>query len=161
MVSKMNLEQVGPPEAAIIEETKDIPMRDGFQSTIKIHRPSNPPAGGSPLIAFYFGGGFISGDMHQATPAARAWVRLFGATVVTPSYRLAPENKFPTGQNDAWDSIKWLDEHAHEIGADPKVGFIVSGVSAGAVCASAIATNAIEDKLKNPLTGQYLGAPSM
>lgn len=161
MLSQGNLEMIGPAESAIAEEIKEIPMRDGFQSSIKIHRPTERQASGSPVIVFYFGGGFIGGDMHQATAAARAFVRLFGATVVAPSYRLSPEHKFPTSQQDAWDSFKWVDAHAHELGADPKLGFIVAGASAGGVIASAIATHAIENKLKNPITGQYLVVPSI
>ncbi|KAK4507461.1 hypothetical protein PRZ48_001196 [Zasmidium cellare] len=161
LMSKGTLQMIGDAEPAITEEYKDIPMRDGYKSTIKIHRPTNPPASGSPVIVYYFGGGFIGGDMHQATAPARAWIRLFGATVIVPSYRLAPEHKFPISQNDAWDSFKWVDEHAHELGADPKLGFIVAGASAGGVCASAIATHAIENPLKNPITGQYLCVPSI
>lgn len=88
---------LGPAEPSIVEEYKDIPMRDGFQSSIKIHRPATPPAGGSPLMIFCFGGGFISGDYHTGTAFARAWARLFGAVTVAISYRLAPENKFPVG----------------------------------------------------------------
>ncbi|KAK4503217.1 hypothetical protein PRZ48_006645 [Zasmidium cellare] len=118
-------------------------MRDGFQSSIKIHRPKDPPASGSPLIVFFFGGGFVTGSVDQG------------------AYRLAPEHKFPASQYDAWDSVKWLDEHAIEIGADPKLGFIVSGISAGGTCASAVATYAIENKLKNPITGQFLNVPSL
>lgn len=160
-MSQQGLQMVGPAEAAITEETKEIPMRDGFQSTIKIHRPTNPPESGSPLIVFYYGGGFVGGDMHQITAGARAFVRLFGATVVTPSYRLAPEHKFPVSQNDAWDSFKWLDEHAGEVGADPKLGFIVAGASAGGTCAAGVVAHAIENKPKNPITGQYLCVPSI
>ncbi|KAF2165378.1 hypothetical protein M409DRAFT_24228 [Zasmidium cellare ATCC 36951] len=150
-----------PPEAGIIEETRTIPMRDGFQSTIKIHRPRHPPSAGSPLIVFFFGGGFITGSVDQGTPFARAWTRLFGATVVCPAYCLAPEHKFPTSQYDAWDSVAWLDSHATELGADPKLGFIVSGISAGGTCASAVATHAIEHQLTNPITGQFLNVPSL
>lgn len=161
MMSQGTLQMIGAAEPAITEELKEIPMRDGYQSTIKIHRPTDPPASGSPVIVYYYGGGFIGGDMHQGTAAARAWVRLFGATVICPSYRLAPEHKFPTGLHDAWDSFKWVDEHAHELGADPQLGFVVGGASAGGVCASTIASHAIENPLKHPITGQYLCVPSI
>ena len=55
-LTKQTLAMLGPAESAIVEEHKDIPMRDGFQSSIKITRPSRTPAGGSPLIVFFFGG---------------------------------------------------------------------------------------------------------
>ena len=81
-VSEQGLAMLGAPEASLTEEYKKIPMRDGFESSIKIHRPTQKPSGGSPLIVFCFGGGFISGDNDAGTGFARAWVRLFGAVAV-------------------------------------------------------------------------------
>lgn len=89
---------------------------------------------------------------------ARMFVKAFGAVVVSISYRLAPENKFPTQQMDGWDSAKWIAEHASELGADPKQGFLMTGVSAGGCVASAVVTKAIEEPLAHPFTGQWLGS---
>lgn len=136
-------------------------MRDGFQLKLKIVKPVSSPAGGSPLIVFFFGGGWISGDIEAGTAFARAYARLFGATVVMPSYRLAPEHKFPTSQEDAWDSVKWLDQHASELGADLEQGFIISGVSAGGTNTAVVVARSLEEKLKHPITGQYLCVPSI
>ena len=161
MVSKQGLALLGPPESGITEEYKDIPMRDGFQSSIKIHKPSTPPAGGSPLIMFCFGGGFIAGNNDAGTAYARTWVRLFGAVAVSISYRLAPAHKFPISQYDALDSAKWLAEHASEIGADPTKGFIVGGISAGGTQAAVVTNETQADKLAHPVTGQWLSVPSL
>lgn len=152
---------LGPPEAGLIEEYKSIPMSDGFQSKLKIHRPATKPSGGSPLIFLFFGGGFISGNEEMMTPYARAMVRLFGAVCVNAAYRLAPEHKFPVSQMDAWDSTKWLAEHASEIGADLSKGFVLGGVSAGATCAAVVTTKSIEEPLAHPITGQWLCVPSL
>jgi acetyl esterase/lipase len=160
-VSAQTLAQIGPPEASLIEEERKIPMRDGFESTIKIHKPAKTPAGGSPLIVLIFGGGWISGSYQDMTPNARALVRLFGAVAVNISYRLAPEHKFPTQQYDAYDSIKWLGQHASEIGADPSKGFIVGGVSAGGTNTAAVTTMSIEENLQPPITGQWLCVPAI
>jgi acetyl esterase/lipase len=152
---------LGPPEAALVEEYKDIPMRDGFQSSIKIHKPATTPAGGSPLIIFCFGGGFIAGDNDAGTVYARAWARLFGAVTVNISYRLAPQYKFPISQYDAIDSAKWIAEHASELGADPTKGFIVGGISAGATQTAVITNASFTDGFKYPITGQWLSVPSL
>ncbi|KAK3722235.1 hypothetical protein LTR37_002668 [Vermiconidia calcicola] len=159
--SKQGLAMIGEPESSVKEEFKDIPMRDGFQSTLKIHRPTEPPADGSPLIIFCFGGGFIAGDMHAGTTYARAFVRLFGAVVVNISYRLAPKYKFPVSWHDGIDSAKWLAEHASEVGADPSKGFVVGGISAGGNLSSVITNASIEEKFANPITGQWLCVPSL
>ena len=112
-------------------------------------------------IPFLRTGGWISGDYDTTTAFARAWVRLFGAVVVSPSYRLAPEHKFPIGQNDALDSMKWIAEHGTELGADPTKGFIVGGVSAGASQSALITTQAVKTPLAHPITGQWLCVPSL
>ena len=69
----------------------DIPMRDGFMSSLKVHKPAQGPPG--PLIVLAFGGGFVGGSKDQFTRIARALVGLCRATVVSISYRLAPEFK--------------------------------------------------------------------
>lgn len=95
--SKRAQAMLGSAESSIIEEHKDIPMRDGFASEIKVIRPATAPAAGSPLIIFSYGGGFIGGNYEAGTAFGRAWVRLLGAVVVCISYRLAPEWKYPVG----------------------------------------------------------------
>ncbi|KAK4545793.1 hypothetical protein LTR36_002747 [Oleoguttula mirabilis] len=157
----MLLAQIGPPESAITEHAQQIPMRDGFESTIKIHKPSSPPSAGSPLIVLILGGGWISGSKDQLTPFARAMVRLFGAVVVNISHRLAPQFKFPKGAEDAWDSVKWIAAHASELGADPALGFVVGGVSAGGNLTAVVTALSIEEKLNPPITGQWLCTPAL
>lgn len=76
----------------------DIPMRDGFMSSIKIQKPSSAPPG--PLIVLFFGGGYVGGTNEQLLYIGIVLVRLLGATVVSPSYRLGPEHKFPASQHD-------------------------------------------------------------
>ena len=99
--------------------------------------------------------------MHAGTAYARAWVRLFGAVVVSISYRLAPQYKFPISQYDGIDTAKWLAEHASEIGADPTTGFIIGGISAGGTLASVITNQSLTEKFDHPVTGQWLSVPSM
>nr|POF26303.1 ab hydrolase superfamily protein b1a11.02 [Quercus suber] len=148
-----------PLEASIKEYYRNVTMRDGAVNTIKVIAPARKPAGGSPLIALIFGGGWVSGSVEQITPQARALVRLFDAVVVSIDYRLAPQHMFPIGQNDCWDSLKWIAAHADELEADPEQAFIVGGVSAGGTNSVVAAALAIEEPLKYPLTGQLLSVP--
>ena len=153
------IELIGPPPPGTKEFFHDIPMSDGYTSSLKIHKPAEDIAG--PLIVLCFGGGFIAGDNNQMSPVARALVGLFDATVVNISYRLAPEYKFPQGPLDAIDSLKWIAENATGpvLAADPAKGFILGGVSAGACITASVSRRVQEDKLAYPLTGQWLNIP--
>lgn len=160
-VSKQGLLLAGPPEPSLVEEYIEIPLRDGHLSRTKIYRPAEHPAEGSPLIVYIYGGGWISGDCNQSTPMCREWVRLFGAVVVSVSYRLAPQHKWPTPWNDAWDSVAWIAERASELGEDPGRGFVVGDVSAGGSLSAFITAQSQTDKLAYPITGQWLSIPSL
>ena len=86
-----------------LSSTRRFPVRDGFSSSLKIHKPAK---GGGPLIVLAFGGGFLGGDNDQLSEYARALVQLFGATVVNISYRVGPRGEVPSrtarrlGQSD-------------------------------------------------------------
>lgn len=140
----------------VSETTHDIPMRDGYQSQLRIYKPTSSPPG--PLIVLAFSGGFVSGSNAQFAFIARPLVRLLGATVVSISYRLAPEHKFPIAQLDGWDSMKWIAANASSepINADPGKGFIMGGASAGGSLTSCLSRKFQEEPLAHPLTGQWL-----
>ncbi|MCD7459690.1 hypothetical protein HAX54_041647 [Datura stramonium] len=67
-----------------------------------------------PIIYFFHGGGFCVGS--------RAWPNChncclhlssaFQTLVIAPDYRLAPEYRLPTAMDDAFTSIKWLQNQA-------------------------------------------------
>jgi len=61
----LQLQQLGPPEPELQEYKIQIPVRDGAQIDLKVHKPSSPPAGGSSLIVLSFGGGFVAGTADQ------------------------------------------------------------------------------------------------
>ena len=160
-LTRLTIAALGPAEPAITEEYRHIPMRDGFQSEVKIARPSQPVSGGGPLIVYIFGGGYIAGSHDSGTAIARAFVRLFNATVVSISYRLAPEHKWPASWNDCWDTVQWLAEHSSEVYADPSKGFVIGGISAGGTLSAFITAESQTHKLTFPITGQWLCVPSL
>lgn len=159
MLAKMEEDMssiAGPTPQGVSEVALDIPLRDGYKSPTRIYKRSSGSPG--PLIVLAFGGGFVAGSNNQFTMIARPLVRLFGATVVSISYRLAPEHKFPAGQLDAWDNMKWIAENAagESLHADPSKGFIMGGVSAGGSLASCLSRKFQEEPLAHSLTGQWL-----
>lgn len=85
--------------------------------------------------------------------------KLYGATVVNLSYRLAPEHKWPTAPNDVWDNLKWIAANYESLGVDPSAGFILAGGSAGANLAAVTAQKWVQAKLEPALTGLYISIP--
>jgi acetyl esterase/lipase len=151
---------LGPPPPSVTESYLPIPVPQGQRDgRIKVFRPATPPPNGSPLIVLLHGGGFCFGSLEEMTAYGRSFVSLFGAVVVSITYRLAPEHVFPAGHKDGWETLKWIAAHATELGAVPSRGFIIGGVSAGASISSVLACMAKEEGLSPPLTGQWLSVP--
>ena len=123
--------------------------------------PATPATGGSPLVVLFFGGGFVMGTPEQLTMYGRDLARQFGATVLAPTYRLAPEHKWPAAPHDAWDTVMWAGKHAAELGADPAKGFVIGGISAGANLSAVVGTQYVEEGHTPALTGLWLSVPSI
>ncbi|PYH48551.1 alpha/beta hydrolase [Aspergillus saccharolyticus JOP 1030-1] len=143
------------------EFTKALEMRDGYQSEARFTQPAESTPAGRPLIILVYGGGWLLGSNYQLIPFARPLAHFYKATVVTVSYRLGPEYKFPIATQDIYDSIKWLALNAASFGANPDTGFIVGGVSAGATMTAVVAQMLAEEKFSPPLTGQWLSVPNL
>ncbi|KAG2170560.1 hypothetical protein VTO58DRAFT_111040 [Aureobasidium pullulans] len=141
------------------EHTIKITMRDGFENEAIVYQSALRSSPSSPLVVLCYGGGFVLGTNKQYAATARDAALLYGATVVNISYRLAPENPFPTPANDVWDNIEWLARNAHTLNADLSAGFILGGGSAGANLAAVTTHKAIRTNLSPPLTGLYLAVP--
>ncbi|KAI1392923.1 putative lipase/esterase [Hypoxylon trugodes] len=145
----------------VSEEDRKIPVRDGSEIIVRIYRPVTKPAQGSPLIVMYHEGGFSMGDLSDEETNCRLFSRDLGAVCVNVDYRLAPEYPFPTWIEDSWDALKWAAQNATSLGADPSLGFIIGGGSAGGNIAAVLAHIARDEKLSPPLTGQYLCVPTI
>jgi acetyl esterase/lipase len=94
-------------DAHVIEEDRQIPMRDGALITVRIHSPKDPQEGGSPVFVVYHGGGYVLGDLDSEAILCRQWVEL-GGVAVNVDYRMAPEHPFPVPVHDAFDALKWV-----------------------------------------------------
>ena len=90
------------------------------------------------MVVFYHGGGFAIGDLYIYDAAARTHAIGADAIVVSVAYRLAPEHPFPAAIDDSWAALRWVGEHAHEIGGDP-ARIAVAGDSAGGNIAAVMA----------------------
>jgi acetyl esterase len=132
-------------------ELTDIPVR--------IYWPPVPAHDNLPVVVFYHGGGWCLGDLETHDPVARAHAVSAEAIVVSVDYRLAPEHPFPAGIDDSWAALRWVGEHAAELGGDPN-RIAVAGDSAGGNIAAVMAQLA-RDNAWPPLVFQLLWYPSL
>lgn len=126
--------------------TRDVRVDDDVR--LRIHRPHGA-AGPLPVVVNFHGGGWCLGTPEQSGWLTSHVAARSRATVISPSYRLAPEHPYPAAIEDTWRALTWVIEHAEELGADP-TRLAVMGDSAGGNLAAVTA-----------LTARDAGAPAL
>jgi acetyl esterase len=144
----------GEPEP--VDEVDDVSMAGpGGELRLRVYRPAiRRPL---PALLYFFGGGWVLGTIDTADGVCRSLANSCGALVVVPGYRLAPEHPFPAAIDDCYAAVRWVAEHADEIGADP-ARLAVGGDSAGGNLAAGVALRARADG--PALVGQLLVYPN-
>ncbi|MFL6519449.1 MAG: alpha/beta hydrolase [Chthoniobacterales bacterium] len=61
-----------------------------------------------PVVYYLHGGGYISGSAKSCRPITATLARRLQTRVFGLDYRLAPENRFPAGVEDALAGYRWL-----------------------------------------------------
>jgi acetyl esterase len=130
-----------------------LPARDGYLLPARLYAPS---AHCLPVLMYFHGGGFTIGSIATHDILCRQLSHLADCAVVSVDYRLAPEHRFPTAANDAWDALQWLATHAPTLGLDG-TRLAVGGDSAGGTLAAMCAILARDAGL--PLALQLLFYP--
>jgi acetyl esterase len=120
-------EMSGPGEE--VADVRDVELPGpGGPIRVRIYRPNGE--GPLPLVAYVHGGGWVIGTLDTYDPLCRALANASGAVIASIDYRLAPEHPFPAAPDDVRAAVRWLAEHAEELGADPaRIG--IAGDSAG------------------------------
>lgn len=106
---------------------------------IRIYRPDPEP--GHRVIVFFHGSGFVICSIDTHDGLCRQLCLRAKAVVVSVDYRLAPENRFPAGPDDALAATRWVHAHAASLGGDAGRLFL-AGDSAGGTMALVTAIRA-------------------
>ncbi|WP_375002889.1 alpha/beta hydrolase [Aeromicrobium sp. CTD01-1L150] len=125
----------GTPDPGV--ETFERTVRiDGRLRRVLVHRPH---AGTDlPAVLNLHGGGWVQGHPEQSAWFASRVAARTGAVVVSPEYRLAPEEPFPAAVEDSWSALEWLADEGASLDADP-TRLAVMGDSAGGGLAATVA----------------------
>jgi acetyl esterase/lipase len=127
--------------------------------SLLICRPIGAP---TPAPAMYgiHGGGMIGGDHRRSAVNVLRWARHRPTvTLLSVTYRVAPETPHPGPVEDCYAGLLWTAANAAELGIDPDRLIIVGG-SAGGGLAAAVALMA-RDRGGPALLGQMLLCPML
>lgn len=118
-------------------EVRDIVAPTGSGALrVRLYRPSADS--GRPALVYFHGGGFVVNSVDTHDHTLRRLALRSGVTIVAVDYDKAPEHRFPHQHDQAVAAVRWVVEHAGELGIDP-ARVAVGGDSAGANLALAAA----------------------
>jgi acetyl esterase len=118
----------GPARPIARVEHRSIPG-PGASLPVRVYRPPEL-AGPRPLLLYFHQGGCVIGNPDWCETFCTVLAEGARCPVVSVDYRLGPEHRFPSAQEDAVAAYRWALAHADEVGGDPE-RLAVGGDSAG------------------------------
>jgi acetyl esterase len=108
--------------------------------------PAQVPADRRPCIVFFFGGGWVSGSPEQFYPQCR-YLAARGMLTVSAEYRIRSKHGATPFESvaDAKSAVRWLRNHATELGLDPDRIAAGGGSSGGQLAAAAATLDSLDD----------------
>jgi acetyl esterase/lipase len=137
----------GPLEPGVSCQDRTLELA-GRTVAARSYRPSNQNSQ-APLMVFYHFGGGVVGSLETCHAFCSILAKIIGCPVLSVDYRLAPENPWPAGLDDAIDSFLWARDHAQEFGAPTGVA-AVGGDSMGGNFSAIIAQEMQRRELPQP-----------
>lgn len=110
------------------------------------------------LVVYFHGGDFVMGDLETHDWLCRRLAHDTRTRFLAIDYRLAPENPFPAGLDDAVETLRYVSVHRSEF-ATAEARLVVMGDSAGANLVTVAATLLRDEELD--LAAQVLIYPTL
>jgi len=143
------------PTGAVDCTVHEVP---GTGVTVRVYRPVGVD-GPLPCVYAIHGGGYVLGDAAMLDARMDVWCVAHRCVGVSVEYRLAPEHPYPAGLDDCHVGLRWVHEHAADLGIDPdRIG--IQGTSAGGGLAAALAIYE-RDEGGVPVAFQLLECPML
>lgn len=142
--------QMGIPTRQPVSQISDITIQGAAGPlNARVYNPK-VAAGPAPVILYFHGGGWVTGNLDTYDASDRELAKGTGAIVVSVQYRLGPENRFPAAHDDANAAYSWLLQNAASMGGDPQK-IALAGESAGGNMAIDTAIWARDNHLQAPV----------
>lgn len=129
-----------PKDRGVERVANGIPYGSDPRQRLDIYVPRGATGRSRPVVVFFYGGGWSSGDRGGYSFVGRALASR-GFVVVVPDYRLVPAVRYPAFVEDGAAAVRWTQAHIAEYGgASDRV--VLMGHSAGAYIAAMLAVDA-------------------
>lgn len=147
-----------PPEVSDAVDRTEHVVPGEPPIAVRVHRPAGND-GVLPAIFSIHGGGYILGSYLMDDFLHDEWSQQLGTAGVSVEYRLAPETPYPGPLEDCYAALRWVHEHADDLGVDTtRIG--IYGLSAGGGLAAALAL-LVRDRGEFPMAFQLLDCPML
>lgn len=108
----------------------DVAYGELSRQSLDLYRPTKPRAMPAPVVVFFYGGSWNSGDRADYRFVGQL-LAAEGFVVVIPDYRLYPAVRFPAFLEDGAAALRWTQDRISAYGGNPRRLFLM-GHSAGA-----------------------------
>ncbi len=153
------IEKIGRPMLPAPEVTRRIIPGPKGAPDLKIYITGVAPGTLKPAVLHIHGGGYVLGSAASSRALIQDLTLAHNCVALSVEYRLAPETPFPGSLEDNYAALRWLYNHAAELGVD-RTRIAVKGESAGGGHAAALAI-AVRDRGEFPLCLQILLYPML
>lgn len=118
--------------------TAGVAYGPGPRQQLDVYRPTQPaPAGGWPVVVFFYGGSWNTGQRADYAFVGEALASR-GMLALVADYRLYPQVRYPDFLRDCAAALAWGLDQAAALGGNPKQVYVM-GHSAGAYNAAMLA----------------------
>ena len=128
-----------PKDAGSTRVARAVPYGEGPRRMLDIYAPAGAHASALPVIVFFYGGSWATGDRRYYSFVGRA-LAARGFVTVIPDYRLVPEVTYPGFVEDGAAAVNWTASHIGDYGGDPR-RIVLAGHSAGAYIAAMLSVD--------------------
>lgn len=150
------------------QELPKVPMADVYDAVlddcgefdvpVRIYLPETGKP--LPVLIYYHGGGFVVSSIMAYDPVCRRIAQATNHIVVSPAYRLAPENRYPAAEVDALAVAQHIYAKLDELDIPYITDLSVAGDSAGGYLAAVVSAKSQNDASLD-ITHQILFYPCL